>query len=156
MRSDKMNDVQRRPTRAPFPFFDNDLDDVFEGFFRPMRSSAGNRMGALAPAMDVTEHDDRYVVHAELPGFDRDDIHVSLENGRLAIEAEHSTEQQEDGEEGRKVVRERRFGRFVRTLDVGRRVDPESIRATYRDGVLEVTLPKRDPEQPEGRRISID
>ena len=151
-----MNDVQRRAPRAPFPFFDNDLDDVFEGFFRPMRGAASQRAGALAPAMDVTEHDDRFVIHAELPGFDKDDIHVSLENGRLAIEAEHSTEKQEDGEAGRKVVRERRFGRFVRTLDVGRRVDADGIRAGYRDGVLEVTLPKLAPEQPEGRRISID
>ena len=151
-----MNDVQRRPTRSPFPFFDNDLDEVFEGFFRPMRGAGGNRMGALAPAMDVTEHDDRFVIHAELPGFDKDDIHISLENGRLAIEAEHSTEQKEDGEEGRKVIRERRYGRFVRSLDVGRSVDAEAIKAGYKDGVLEVTLPKRAPEQPEGRRISID
>ncbi|MEE4301921.1 MAG: Hsp20/alpha crystallin family protein [Pseudomonadales bacterium] len=151
-----MNDVQRRPARSPFPFLDSDLDDVFEGFFRPMRTAGVSRSGALTPAMDVTEHDDRYVVHAELPGFDKDDIHVSLENGRLAIEAEHSTERKEDGEQGRAVVRERRYGRFVRTLDVGRRVDAEAIKASYTDGVLEITLPKLTPQSQEGKRITID
>lgn len=151
-----MNDVQRRPVRSPFPFLDGDLDEVFEGFFRPMRAAGVNRGGALTPTMDVTEHDDRYVVHAELPGFDKEDIHVSLENGRLAIEAEHATERKENGEEGRPVLRERRYGRFLRTLDVGRRVDADAIRASYRDGVLEVTLPKLVPQAPEGKRITID
>lgn len=151
-----MNEVQRRLNRSPFPFFEGDLDEVFEGFFRPMRTNGGNRIGAFTPALDVTEHEDRWVVHADLPGFAKEDIHVSLENGRLAIEAEHATEQKDEGEGGRSVVRERRFGRFVRTLDVGRRVDAEAIRAAYENGVLTVTLPKLAPEQPQGRRISVD
>lgn len=151
-----MNDLQRRPVRAAFPLFDSDLDDVFEGFFRPMRATGGARPGALTPAMDVTEHEDRYLIHAELPGFEKDDIHISLENGRLAIEAEHRTEKKENGETGRAVVRERRFGRFVRTLDVGRRVDADAIRANYTDGVLEIVLPKLAPQTPEGKRITIE
>ena len=150
-----MNELQRRHSRPTFPFFDDDFGDVFEGFFRPM-PAAGPRGGALRPALDVTEHDDRWVVHAELPGFSREDIEVSLENGRLAIQAEHATERREDdGEGGRALIRERRSGRYVSTLEVGRRVDAEQIRARYENGVLEITLPKLSPETPEGRRITV-
>jgi HSP20 family protein len=152
-----MNDQGRKevqPARAAggFPFLDRDFDDMFEGFFRPMRGLARGA-GPLAPALDVTEHDDHYLVHAELPGFRKEDIKVSLDRGQLSIEAE--TKREEKGEGGRPILRERRYGRFVRSLDVGDGIQPEKIQARYEDGVLEITVPKVAPSSPEVKRIPI-
>lgn len=154
-----MSELMHRNNRGVFPFFDRDFDDVFEGFFRPMRAAGGPAPtdGALVPAIDVTEHDDHWLVHAELPGFDKDDIDVSVENGRLTISAETKSEQSEEDEKGgRRIVRERRYGRFVRSLAVGDQVDPDSIKASYKDGILEVNVPKPTGSSPSARRIAVE
>lgn len=154
-----MAELMHRNNRGVFPFFDRDLDDVFEGFFRPMRGGASPAAatGALVPAIDVTEHEDHWLVHAELPGFDKDDIDVSLQDGQLTISAETKSEQtDENAKGGRRIVRERRFGRFVRSLAVGDNVDPESIKASYKDGILEVNVPKPTEVSPSARRIAVE
>lgn len=154
-----MSELMHRNNRGALPFFERDLDDVFEGFFRPMRG-AGTRSpanGPLVPAIDVTEHEDQWLVHAELPGFDKDDIDVSVQDGQLTISAETKSEQtEEDAKGGRSIVRERRYGRFVRSLAVGENVDPESIKASYKDGILEVNVPKPTVTSPSARRITVE
>ncbi|MEE4360178.1 MAG: Hsp20/alpha crystallin family protein [Pseudomonadales bacterium] len=145
--------VQAAP-RTTLPFFDRDLDDVFEGFFRPMRGASRVGSGPLMPALDVTEHDDHYLVHAELPGFRKEDIKVSVDQGQLSIEAE--TRSEEQGKGGRPVLRERRYGRFVRALNVGDNVDPAEISARYENGILEIKVPKPASKKPDVKHISID
>ncbi len=144
------------PTRtSPLSIFDRNFDDLFEGFFRPMRGFPQASTGALVPALDVTERPDHYVVQAELPGFNKDDINVWVEGDRLNIQAESSSEREEDREGARALIRERRFGRFSRSLQLGPDVKPDDIKASYKDGVLEVTVPKSEERAPEQKRIEV-
>lgn len=158
-----MTAMPRRTTRSAFPRAE--FDNVFEGFFRPTRAIR-EQARPRVPAIDVTEFGDRWVLEAELPGFSKEEIGISIENGQLTIEAEvksaapeqaaegESEAAAEAGEKGRAVLRERHSGRYVRTLSVGRRVDADNIGASYTNGVLTVTLPKTNPEAL-NRRIEI-
>lgn len=118
------------------------LDALFRGFFRPVRMDT--RMDTELPQirMDVKENEGGYAVHADIPGVDKDDIHVSIDGNTVAISAEvkKSTEQRD----GEKVLRrERAFGRVSRSFALEHEVDEASASARYRDGVLELVLPKK-------------
>jgi HSP20 family protein len=109
---------------------------------------------AWSPRCDVTERDDAIVVHAELPGVDVKDMEVTVENGVLTLRGEKRSERKEE-EKGR-TYSERFFGSFERRLAIPESVDVDRIEAKLKDGVLEVTLPKRAPEPKEpGRKIEI-
>lgn len=118
------------------------LDALFRGFLRPVRMDA--RMDTEVPQirMDVRENEGGYAVHADIPGVDKDDIHVSIDGNTVAISAEvkKSTERKD----GEKVLRrERSFGRVSRSFALEHEVDETSASARYRDGVLELVLPKK-------------
>jgi len=134
--------------------FNDDLDTLFEGFFRPMRWVDEEAAGeGLAPRLDVVERNGEFVVKAELPGVKKDDIEVSVENGVLTINAETRSETEE--KEGDRVIRqERRYGRYVRSLRLGKAVDERKVKAAYKDGILELTLPKAEEVKP--KKISVD
>lgn len=108
--------------------------------------------------VDVAEYDDEVVVMADLPGYDREDIDVRADDGRLTIRAERDTEREtEDGEtEHRYLRRERRHESVTRTIDLPSGVDPEGAAATYRNGVLTVTLPSKRDDGEDGHRIDIE
>lgn len=103
-------------------------------------------------AVDVADHDDEYVVTADLPGFDKDDIDVSLADRTLVIEAEH--EETEEEESADYLRRERSRQSLSRSLTLPESVDEEGIGARFKNGVLTVTLPKR--ESGSGKRIEIE
>jgi len=131
----------------------NDLDQMFEGFFRPMGWSEDDVRTDLALALDVTEREHDYVVYAEMPGVKKDDVNVTVENGVLTIEGESKSETVQ--KEGDRVLRqERRFGRYVRSLRLGKEVNEKAVKAAYKDGVLELTLPKAEEAKP--RKIAVD
>ena len=92
---------------------------------------------------DVIEKDGNYVLQAELPGFKKEEIHIDLKNDVLTISAEHSDETKEEDKNTKYLRRERKYTSYSRSFRV-RNVLPEDISATYTDGVLEVTMPKRD------------
>lgn len=95
--------------------------------------------------------DDRYVVRAELPGFDPDkDIRVSAENGRLVLTARRTQEQREHGHS------EFRYGSFARVLALPVGVRPQDVKANYRNGILEVSMPADGAAKPEPVPIEID
>jgi HSP20 family protein len=93
------------------------------------------------------------VVTAELPGVKKEDIDVSVENGVLTITAETRSETEE--KEGDRVIRqERRYGRYLRSLRLGKTVDEKRVKASYRDGILELILPKAEEVKP--KKITVD
>jgi HSP20 family protein len=106
---------------------------------------------AWVPAVDVWETESELVYAFDLPGVSQDDIAVELEDGGLTVTAER--ERTEEVKDERFYRFERRFGTFTRTIGVPQGVDESKIRADYRDGVLEVAVPK--PEQPKPRRIQV-
>jgi HSP20 family protein len=111
----------------------------------------GNGSRAWMPAVDVWETDDEVVYAFDLPGIPEDKISVELEDGSLTISGER--EQTQKVSEDRLYRFERRYGMFSRSIGLPQGVSEDSIKADYRDGVLEVRVTK--PEQPKPRRIQI-
>jgi len=134
--------------------FNDDLDTMFEGFFRPMRwMDEETASDGMAPRLDVVERNGEFVVRAELPGVRKEDIDISVENGVLTITAESRSESEE--KDGDRVIRqERRYGKFVRSLRLGKAIDEKQVKAGYKDGVLELTLPKAEEVKP--KKITVD
>lgn len=105
-----------------------------------------------APAVDIKEEADRFIVKADLPGVASKDIDVSMENGLLAIKGERQTESR-DEREGYRCV-ERSYGSFYRRFSLPSSANPDKISAKLRDGVLEVVIAKKEGVQP--RKISVE
>lgn len=103
------------------------------------------------PSVDVYEDKDRVMVKAELPGMKKEDIEISLHQGNLIISGERKFEAQDDG--GETSRSERFFGRFQRALELPKPVDGNNVTATYKDGILTVTLPKTEESKP--KQISV-
>ena len=118
------------------------LEDLFRGFFvRPVEWNA-NQQQPPSIKMDVKEQGDDYLVHAELPGVRKEDIHVVVDGNQVSISAE--VKQEKEVKEGERVLRsERYFGKVTRSFQLGQEIDDAKAAAKFNDGVLELTLPKR-------------
>lgn len=124
----------------PFDITIEPFDDLFRGFFRPVRFEGQPQ--PMTIKMDVKEDEKVYTIHAEIPGVKKEDIHVSIEGNQVCISAEVRKEKEE--KEGEKVLRsERYYGKVFRTVSLGSDVDDSQSQAKYSDGVLELTLPKK-------------
>lgn len=141
-RFDPLNEIARID-----PFLN--VDDMFSRFMmRPIFR------GAIEPQikMDVKETDGQYLVKAEIPGVNKDDIHVTIEGNLVSISAE--VKQEKETKEGERVISsERSYGMASRSFSLGAEVDQANVKASYNNGVLELTLPKK-PGTP-SREISI-
>lgn len=118
------------------------FDDLFRGFF--VRPVDFNSPQAQAPAikMDVKDQGDSYLVHAELPGVKKEDIHVVVDGSQVSISAE--TKRENEVKEGDRILRsERYFGSVSRSFQLEQELDDTKAVAKFNDGVLELTLPKR-------------
>ena len=135
----------------PFERSDDNLFDTFDNFTRNFFRDSNTTLPAFRT--DIREEDGKYVLEAELPGFDKGDIKLDVKDGILTITAEHSAEQKAG--KGNYVRRERRYGSFSRSFDISG-IDEAGITAAYRNGILELSLPKAVPVVPESRRISIE
>jgi HSP20 family protein len=121
----------------------NDLvDDLFKGFFvRPVGYEA---QAAVAPRMklDVSEKNGAYLVQAELPGVRKEDIHVDIDGVQVTLSAE--VKREKEASEGERVLHtERSWGKVSRSFTLPQELDEEKAEAKFRDGVLELTLPKK-------------
>jgi HSP20 family protein len=131
-----------------------DFDRLFEGFFQPVRW-VEEATSELVPAIDVVERANEFLVQTELPGVRKDDIDVTIENGVLTISGEIRNAHAEQKDE-RVVRQERRYGRFARSLRLGTQVDEKHVKANYKDGVLELLLPKAEEVKPKKISVGID
>ncbi len=131
-----------------------DLDRFFDDVWSPAAPPAATKNTAFAPRVDVKESDTTYEISAELPGVKKEDVHVSLNQGILSIEAE--TRQEDKEEKNGKVIRqERRYGKFVRSFDLGNQVHEGDITANFDNGVLHLIAPKISEETLAPRRINV-
>jgi len=129
----------------------NNLDLLFEGW--PFESLTPQRWGlttgAFIPAMDLYDHTDQLVARVDLPGIKKDEIEISVIGDTLTLRGEKKAEES-DG----RSHSERIYGSFSRSVTLPTGVDPDRVTATYRDGVLEIVLPKRQEAKP--RQIAIN
>ena len=128
------------------------LDDLFRGFFvRPVDMN----MEANTPAirMDVSEQPEAFVVHAEMPGVKKEDIHVQVDGNQVTIAAE--VKQEKEVKEGERVLRsERYFGKVSRSFQLAQDIDDTKAAARFNEGVLELTLPKKAASA--SKRLTIE
>lgn len=129
-------------------------DELMRGFFvRPVDFGTNELSEAPQMRVDIKEDSDAYHVHAELPGMNKEDIHVHIDGPVLSISAERK--QEKEVKEGERVLRtERYFGKVSRSFQLGQEIDEGGSSAKFKDGVLELTLPKTEPKQ--ARRLTID
>jgi len=141
------------PTQRPL------LDDLperirqmFEGTlqFEPFAEPLG-----WLPAMEIVEKDNALLVTAELPGVNKNDVNITLEDGVLTItgEKKEETEQGKDG--SRYHMWERKYGSFKRAFTLPKEIDAEKITATFENGILSVVLPKTEKAKVQGKKITI-
>ena len=127
---------------ARFTPFDDTFNDFLRGFFvRPAGLETGD---APAPfKVDVTEDEKTYTLRAEIPGVRKEDINVTIDGDQIAISAEVRNEK-EVKDRGRVLRAERHYGKLYRAFALGQAIDEAGAEAKYADGVLRLTLPKKD------------
>ena len=136
----------------PFSNFGN-LQSVLNDWFDGDGSPAQPRTSTWYPAVDVLEGKDAYLIHAELPGMKREDIHVELKDGNLVLSGERKTEKLADGVKYRHA--ERVNAKFWRSFSLPETIKQDSIEAAYKDGILEVKIPKAEEAKPRQIEISV-
>src|SRR5205814_8774931 len=122
-----------------------DLNSLFELPFWSSSARQGQLFAGLSPALDVYQDTDNVVAVVELPGMRKEDIEISLRDGMLTISGERKS-QTSNGEKAERT--ERYVGKFRRSITLPTRVNASKISATYRDGILTVTLPKAEEAKP--------
>jgi len=131
------------------PFAGSGIDDLFRGFFAPVRRDADS---PVSIKVDVSENDKGYVVHAEVPGVNKEDIHVTIEGNQVSISAEVKRETEK--KEGERVLRsERYYGSAYRSFVLPTEIDEAASQAKYDNGVLELKLAKKAAVT--GRKLAI-
>ena len=135
-----------------FDPFNDLVDDIFKGFL--VRPVGYEGRGEVLPRMkvDVAEKNGAYLVSAELPGVKKEDIHVAIDGAQVTLEAEVKREKEASKDE-RVLHSERMYGKVVRSFTLPQEVDESKAQAKFKDGVLELTLPKKAAAQ--RKEISI-
>lgn len=135
--------------------FDEAFDDLLRGFFvRPVGFEGTGQAQTTAAQfrVDVSENEQAYVLHAEIPGVKKDDISITIDGDQVAISAEVKNEK--EAKDGERVLRtERYYGKVYRAFQLAQPVDENGASAKYSDGILELTLPKKAAVS--AKRISI-
>ena len=130
----------------------NQMDQLVGDILRePTGLESNGDRGHVRLALDVSEDDHNYSVKASLPGIDAADLDISFSKNTLTIQGE--TEAESVDENAKRRLRERRFGRFMRSITLPAAVNADDISADYEDGVLTLTLPKAEDLKP--RRITV-
>ena len=150
----------------PSIFGENLLDDWMMDFPRmdfPRRDFADvdrklyGKHAANVMKTDVHEHDEGYEVDIDLPGFKKDEIKLDLENGYLSVSAAKGIEKEDKDKKGRLIRQERYSGAMQRSFFVGDAITEEDIKAKFEDGVLKLSIPKKDaPKIPDKKTIAIE
>jgi HSP20 family protein len=129
--------------------FHTDINRVFDTFFGGL--TANGAMRRWVPAMDLVETDDHLVLRADLPGLDKDDVNIEVNDGILTVSGERKAEHEETKNGYHRV--ERAYGGFSRSLSLPQGIDAEQVQADFDKGVLEVRIPK--PAERKPHRVQI-
>jgi len=134
-------------------FFDEMWSDRFDDFFRvpSLLDWVDRTLTSWQPALDVEETDDAFLVHMDLPGMNKKDIHVTVDDNVLTIRGERKRE--EEKKDANYYCSERFYGTFQRSFTLPSQVNADQIKADYKNGVLHITLPKK--EEARARKIEI-
>jgi HSP20 family protein len=135
----------------PFGSLHREIDRLFEEFTRGPAQGGVPAVSHLVPNIDIVETDKEIQISAEMPGLERKDVEISLEDNMLTVRGEKKVEDQQKDKNVR--VSERTYGVFMRVLELPPGIDPSQIQATMSNGVLKITIPK--PDKPQPKRIEV-
>jgi len=144
-----MTQMTRRTPNRTLRTLQREVDSLFDQFFN--RSGDGSPSAVWSPRTDMVETDDDFRLRLDVPGMTKEDITINLQDRTLTVSGDRSSERTDEGEEFVRV--ERAFGTFHRTFTLPDAVDADHIEATYKDGVLTITIPKT--EESMRRQIEI-
>lgn len=146
-----MNLVKWNPWKEMDTFSDR-INRFFDGSLVPsLWTNEENSLSNWKPAADIYDQDDKIVIKAELPGVDKKDLHVDLKDNILSLEGERNSEK--EVKEENYYRKERVYGKFARSFVLPNGVEPEKIKAEFKDGVLNIEIPK--PEEIKRKEISV-
>ena len=134
----------------PFEKYTNSMDHFYDNIPRFFMTAGDNQPSAFRT--DIQDLGDRYLLEADLPGFQKEEISLDLKGDVLTVTAHHQEEK--ETHTGKYLCRERRYGDFARSFDVSS-VQQRGITAAYENGVLKLVLPKKSAVQPESSKIAI-
>ena len=149
--------VRWRPTTDlwdPFSSLAEIREEMNRMFDTSLRRQGGPFDGAFSPAIDVVEEQDNFLVKVDLPGLSKDDVSVTIQDNFLTIKGERKYDAEK--KDSNYYHRERVYGSFTRTIELPAHVDAGKIQATFRNGVLHVTLPKTEEAKPKEIKVSVD
>ena len=133
--------------------FDFDFDREFDRMMRPLYGKHSQNMMKT----DVRETESSYELDIDLPGFKKDEITIQLDNGYLSISASKGLDKNEENKDGKYIRRERYAGSMNRTFYVGSQLTQQDIQAKFEDGILKISVPKKDVQQVEQNKyIAIE
>ncbi len=145
------------PTIFGENLFDDFMDDAFERNFFGGRNPLYGKHSKNLMKTDVKETETGYELDIDLPGFKKDEISAHLEDGYLTVSAAKGVDKDEKDNEGRYIRRERYSGSMTRSFYVGNALTEEDIKAKYEDGILSLSIPKKDPKAVEAKKyIAIE
>ena len=130
------------------------FDDLFERRMSPFRASGANSRRGDTPAIDVYEKDNELVANVELPGLEKDDIDVTLSDQTLTIKAEKRKQEEIKDENYHRV--ERVHGLLRRSIEVPAGIDVDQVKASFKNGVLEIRMPRSHSEAGSVNRIAVE
>ncbi len=158
--AERQSDWFYRPLEEMDRMFE-DIDRTFKRFFgQPLMSRERTKLtpfaqtGFRSPALDIQDLGDKYSIQVEIPGLDKDDIELEISDDKLKIKAEKEQETKEEGEDY--VRRERGYKSFYRELPLSDEVISEETKASYKNGVLDISIPKKEKEEKEGITVEIE
>ncbi len=155
-RSRSSRNLIKRDSSNLFDLFNRDVSDLFGSVFKDFENFSVSQTGKrteFAPRVNISEDDKAVHVSAELPGMEDKDIEVTLKDQVLTIKGEKKTEVEEKEKSYHRV--ERRFGSFQRSIRVPDEIQEDQIKASFKNGLLDVVLPKSEKAQEKARRIEV-
>ncbi|HVO95403.1 MAG TPA: Hsp20/alpha crystallin family protein [Terriglobales bacterium] len=161
--------AKEKPTKALTPWrgfgelgrFEREMDQMMEDFFGrrfrpfwPERWFRTEEIQGRVPALDMFEEKDDIVVKAEIPGMDKDNIEVNLTDHTLTIKGEKKKE--EEIKEENYYRTERSYGAFIRSVELPREVHADKVKATFKNGVLEIRMPKTEEAKAKEIKVKVE
>jgi HSP20 family protein len=137
----------------PFGNFRREMDRLFDSFGRDFGWPATSRGGAMAPSIDVSETDNEVRIEAELPGVDQEDVEVVVTDNVLTIKGEKKSAKEEKKKDYHLV--ERSYGGFARSISLPFAAEADKAKASFKNGVLTITLPKPPEVKAKAKKIAV-
>lgn len=151
-----MSNITRWNPVSEFEDMMNRYNRMF-GLTRPNGEREGKDLFSRsdwAPAVDIKETDQAFTIEAELPGMKKDDVKVTVQDGVLSIQGERKHEEESNDKKHHRI--ERVYGSFLRRFTLPENVDENSIRASFQDGVLALSLKKAEPREPKAIEVDVE